>query len=273
MYAAGFCSVLASREGEDFMRRVNTIYATSTAAVVATYTASSQPKEMQRYFFDLLYSRGIVWSNKLWKRTDVRKLKTVFEDDILINAKKLPLNPNVIVPLLNIKAKSVEYIDTTSVAPSELPSLLMAAQAFPIIDGSKIPFNNAPYIDGGVVDTLPVLHAADGDHDTLLVFTSRPLTHRRTQSSLGLRLLKKLLAARTSLHVASLIGEEDELYNQTMKSLQNGETINDKAIIVIEGTNSKHGVQWNDGTQNNVQQLWNDGAKEAKKFLTSLKTK
>lgn len=103
-------------------------------------------------------------------------------------------------------------------------TLLLATQAIPILYGRPVEFDGAHYFDGGIGDTLPLLHAAHlaEPGDVLLPIATRPVLRLTShRNGLGER-IGVTLDPRVARSVRHLILAPNPLVSTTIEVLDRG---------------------------------------------------
>jgi predicted patatin/cPLA2 family phospholipase len=169
-YAAGAILEIFRRK-----QRFDGMWATSSGAASCAYGLANQPEGIeiwQRH----LHGRQLLHPVRLLLGRSALDLDYLVDD---LFGRRIPLDVEavkrstipLIVPVTNVDTGEVEYFDARG---ENVLQLLRAAMAVPGAVVEPIALHGKRYVDGGVIDQLPIAKAiADGAKD-IVVVTTRP---------------------------------------------------------------------------------------------------
>lgn len=170
-YAAGALIDLYEKGRLD----VDAVWATSSGAASAAYAMAGQPEGIDIWRDHLHGARLVSRMRFLTGRSalDLDYLVgEVFQRRIPLDAARLRASPiPLLVPATDVDAGDVRYFDLRRSDPFVV---LRAAMSLPGATLEAVHIEDGRYVDGGVVDPLPVEAALRGDPDELTVVMTRP---------------------------------------------------------------------------------------------------
>ena len=169
-------AVLAELDSLGFRDRFENIWATSAGAMNAAYFLAGQA------------GRGIdVYTHKLStkKFINLRRLRKIIDIDYLVD--DIMLGGKTLDQGLFKKTKTHLHVGVTSARSGQLEwggnrreswsfmETLRATAALPIVYGTEVILGNDSFVDGGLVQSLPVPYAVSQKPKNLLVVMTKPL--------------------------------------------------------------------------------------------------
>lgn len=104
----------------------------------------------------------------------------------------------------------------------DLYEALRATAALPVLYGKQVALGASNFIDGGVVDAVPLFEAVKLGCTDVVVVTTSPLERRRTGYKGLQRLIRRLFVSGYPRKMRELLLDEEKLFNATMQVLQFG---------------------------------------------------
>lgn len=101
----------------------------------------------------------------------------------------------------------------------DLYELFRATSALPLLYGKTVNIGEQTYLDGGIVDSIPVSIPLERGSTDILTVLTRPSSHRSTDSPVVLRWILELLAWTQPQGVRRRIGRANEAYNESLSLL------------------------------------------------------
>jgi predicted patatin/cPLA2 family phospholipase len=185
-YAAGAIVELVQNQ----RRTYDAIWATSSGAASAAYAVTRQPEGIT-IWRDHLHGRRLVNPWRLLAARPALDLDYLVDE---VFAKRVPLDVQalkrsgtpLIVPATDADDGRANYFDLRRGDPFPI---LKAAMALPGAIRKPIEIEGQPYVDGGVVDQVPIQKAIDAGATDITVVLTRPASYTpRPMGRLGLRL-------------------------------------------------------------------------------------
>jgi predicted patatin/cPLA2 family phospholipase len=113
-----------------------------------------------------------------------------------------------------------EYLNANTLSPDVLRDYLTATSSLPYVAKMKI-IGQTPYLDGGLVDPIPVHQAFSQGNSRLVVVLTRPKGYRKSPSKAGL--LNKIIYRKYPLLVKKMDNRIDH-YNHSIQEIEDLET-------------------------------------------------
>lgn len=174
-YAAGAVGRLLFDEG----RRYDAVWATSSGAATVAYGLAGQ-RDGLSIWQDHLHGRRLVKPLRLLIGRDALDLDYLIDE---VFRRRVPLDVKALhaagvplhVPVTDVSDGSLRYFDLSRRDPFPV---LRAAMSLPGAVTKATPIDGGRYVDGGVVDQLPIHRALDAGADDVTVVLTRPLGYR-----------------------------------------------------------------------------------------------
>ncbi|MBF6978161.1 patatin-like phospholipase family protein [Aerococcaceae bacterium zg-BR22] len=224
MYTAGVLDVLLQAGV-----KVDGIVSVSAGALFGVNYLSNQPGRAIRYnkrfatqrnyigWYSLLTTGNIV--NQQFAYYDVPFELDVF-DEATFAASATPF----IAVVTNVETGQAEYKMITH--PLKQMEILRATSALPYVS-KFVMLDGIPYLDGGIVDSIPVAFAQTLGFDKLIIVLTRPNGYRKEEKS-------NKLAKRFYRHYPQLVDaleNRNKRYNATLEQIANDEAA--KRLLTI----------------------------------------
>ncbi len=203
-----------------YTQRFGCVYGASAGALNGAYFVAAQAEEGVSIYVDHLSNSRFINPWRLRPVIDVDYLI----DDVLNH--QVPLNTKAVLESsteLLIFATDAENGSlarfSNKTAGADLMETLRATAALPIFFGKEVQIGRRTFVDGGLIDPLPVEEAIQDGWKNILVILTRPLSYRSIQSSLRTRLLMKRLALLSghSREVCDLLGRKRDKLNKFLQ--------------------------------------------------------
>jgi predicted patatin/cPLA2 family phospholipase len=177
-FGAGVLSELA-RSGTRF----DDVFAVSSGAPTAAYLVAGQVEDAVRIWEHHTHGEQLV-SPRRWIRgatlLDIDGLIGVFERVVPLDTARLGrAEARCWIVVTNCHTGRPDHVRAT---PGNAMDLLRATMALPIAYGKVVAVGGVPYVDGGVVEAVPVRRAAALDHDRKLLVLTQPRGYRGRDS-------------------------------------------------------------------------------------------
>lgn len=182
-YAAGALGRLMFDEGQ----RYDAVWATSSGAATAAYGVAGQRAGLS-IWQDHLHGRRLVKPARLLAGRDALDLDYLVDE---VFRRRVPLDVDalhdagvpVALPVTDVEDGSVRYLDLARRDPFPV---LRAAMSLPGAVTRPARIDGRDYVDGGVVDQLPIHRAIDAGAEEITVVLTRPTGYRpRATGRLG----------------------------------------------------------------------------------------
>jgi len=176
-----------------FTRAFDAVYGASAGAINGAYFLAGQAAFGTSIYYQDIANRRFI---NLWRLRKIVDMDFLFEE-IIARRKRLDLrrvreNPTPLVIVATDALTGREAVFCSHDEEVDLLTALKASAALPILYPHPVRLKDRLYVDGGVVDAIPIERAVrDGCTDLLVVLTV-PKTHRAQPPSA----LERALAAR-----------------------------------------------------------------------------
>lgn len=218
VYSMGALAALEDAGMRDCFKLV---VGSSAGAINAAYLLAGQANQAVDVYVEYLSNKHFVNFLRVNKIVDIDYLV-----DTALKVKE-PLDveavsrSSTLLEIVLTDAKSAQPVIVNNRARDlDLYEVFRATAALPSLYNRRVAVGDATYIDGGVVDGVPVMRAVDaGASDVLVVLTRNP-GFRRLDQGLFFRTLGRLMARGQSAAVKSLIGRADPRFNEAMDFLE-----------------------------------------------------
>ena len=212
---------LAALEDAGLHDAFDIIVGSSAGAINGAYFLAGQAAEAVQLYTEHLSNRNFVNFLRPQKIVDIDYLVDVvlkqhqpLKMDVLRNSPTLL--EVVVANAVNGEAEVITNRDTSY----DFYEVMRATSALPGLYNKKIHLGSHLYVDGGIVDSIPIARAAqDGADQVLAVVTRRPGYRRVTKGWLT-RLSARLLARGQTAAIRDRIGRADPILNQAMITLE-----------------------------------------------------
>jgi predicted patatin/cPLA2 family phospholipase len=214
-------AALAELERMGYTNRFTSIYGSSAGALNGAYFLAGQAAEGVRIYVDHLSNRRFISFARL-PLIDIDYLI----DDVLMH--QVPLNQRAVVESGTDLFVYVTQARTAGVVrfnardrSAPLMELLRATAAMPLAFGREVPINGERYVDGGVIDQVPLIDALTDGCRHIVVILTRPLSFRFRPASPATRwILRRAATWRGhSAAIVRIIGTECGPLNRVMAIL------------------------------------------------------
>jgi predicted acylesterase/phospholipase RssA len=227
--------------------RVAQLVGSSAGALNATYVVSGQPREGVEMYVKDLSNKNFINPLRPWCMVNI---------DFLVDVVLKKLHPLRIEefrearPLLRIVATdattggAVEFTNRDDHV--DIYEVLRATAALPALYNKQVRIGERTYVDGGVVDGLPVIRALDRSDDILLAISTRPLGYRSKGHGALYGGVGRSLARGQSAQIKARIGRIDSAVNGALSYISDtpgvtlweahgsvGRRLNDGRIVVL----------------------------------------
>lgn len=220
------------------------VYGSSAGAINGAYLLAEQAKLAVSVYLDDISNKKFVDFFRVKKIVDIDYLVDgVLKSHKLLDVKTV-MNSLSELHIILTDFVTSEAVEVTSRKKDlELFEAIRATAAMPILYNKIVPVNGGKYIDGGLRDAVPLLRAIkNGCTDIVIVLTREP-SFRRKKPNLFMRLIELLFIKDYPSPTKELILAEDNLFNQTMDTIINPESINfDGRIAVVYPSDMKRMV-------------------------------
>jgi predicted patatin/cPLA2 family phospholipase len=192
------------------------IYGSSAGAINAGYFLAGQIAEGTSIYYSEINNRTFIDFRRIWKGTAV-DIDFCF-DEVVGRRKRLDLDRILRSPaILKIYVTNAHSFQTECFAqrevatPDGLLTLLKASAAMPLVYRKRVLYQGNRYLDGGLLNPVPLLEAIEDGCSDILVLLSRPLDSAWKPPGAGFRRLivgKGNRAGTAKARAAWTAGEE-----------------------------------------------------------------
>jgi len=235
-------AVLMGLEEMGFSQAFDHVVGSSAGAINGAYFIAQQSRVAVSIYLDDLSDKRFVNFSRLKKIVDIDYMV----DDVV--KKEKPLNAdNVRNSFATLHTALTDYHTAQAVYVTnkdkevDIFETIRATAAMPILYNKTVRVNGSNYIDGGIVDGIPLFKAIElGCTDLIVVLTRKPDFRRKAPSFL-IRLLEEPFLRKYPPLLKKRILEEDKFFNKTMDYLETYNNRNSpiRIMIIYPGDMSK----------------------------------
>jgi predicted patatin/cPLA2 family phospholipase len=175
---------------------------------------------------NLAVSNTYAWTSRYYGLGNFLRTGSFFDWEFIygeVPQKLIPLDYDEIrragtrleVVVTSCRTGRAEYLPANDLDPEALKDLLAATSSLPLIS-NRIEIGGAPYMDGGIADSIPVERALSTGSDRVVVVLTRPAGYRKRGSAL-VALLG--LAYRRYPELARSFARRADAYNRSLDAL------------------------------------------------------
>ncbi|HEX2735049.1 MAG TPA: patatin family protein [Polyangiaceae bacterium] len=162
------------------------IYATSAGAPSAAYLATGQIDLAIRLWENRTHAHHLVSPLHLFKGRplmDIDRLVREFQGPHALDLEAFAHSKTkVFIAVTNCRTANADYL---KLKPDNALSVLRATMALPVAYGQVITIHGQPYVDGGVVDSIPIERALQHEDADIIVVLTQPLGYRKRRSKVA----------------------------------------------------------------------------------------
>jgi predicted patatin/cPLA2 family phospholipase len=167
-------------------RRADFVYATSAGAPSAAYLATGQIDLAIRLWENRTHAHHLVSPMHLFKGRplmDIDRLVAEFQGPHSLDLAAFARSKTkVFIAVTNCRTAAADYLKLT---PDNALQVLRATMALPLAYGQVVTIHGQPYVDGGVVDSIPLDRALTREDTDIVVVLTRPPGYRKKRSKLA----------------------------------------------------------------------------------------
>ncbi|MGD0337540.1 MAG: patatin family protein [Bacteroidota bacterium] len=201
------------------------VFGSSAGAINGAYLLAEQAKLAVTVYLDDISNKNFVNFLRVQKIVDIDFLV----DQVLKKHKALDVKKVM-------KSRALFHLVLTDVLTGEpaeftnrdnkdfdLMETLRATAAMPILYNKIVQINGRGYVDGGLLDAVPLMRAIQtGCTDIVVVLTREP-SFRRRRPNLFLRLIEQPFLTKLPAATRKLMLSEDKYFNRTMELIEQPE--------------------------------------------------
>lgn len=210
------------------------VIGSSAGAINGAYLLSEQAKLAVTVYLDDISNRNFIDFFRLRKIVDIDFLVDgVLKKHKALNVNKVRNSFSALHIFLTDYLTGESTVVTNKDKEFDLMEAIRATAAMPIFYNKAVLLNGRGYIDGGVTNSIPLLHAIElGCTDIFVVLTREPNFRRRCPNLL-MRLIEEPLLRKYSNATKKVLLSEDKLFNRTMELIENPRQLNDSIRISV----------------------------------------
>jgi predicted patatin/cPLA2 family phospholipase len=218
VYSMGALSAL---ERAGLSSAFDVVIGSSAGAINGAYLLSGQADDAVNVYVEHLSNRNFIELARVWKAVNIDYLV-----DVALK-QKCPLS----IPRLRESRSLLEVILTdaetghpvvfTNRDPIDFYEIIRATAAMPILYNKRILLDGKYFVDGGLADALPVVRAVQENATLVVAVLTRNPGYREDPKTPLFRLAVRLSTRSQSHAIRSLIGSDNELYNEAIEILEN----------------------------------------------------
>jgi len=210
------------------------IIGSSAGAINGTYLLSGQAKDGVCAYLDDISNKNFINFARLQKIVDIDFLV----DEVVKKKKALKVNRvrnayTTMHIILTDYLTGEAAVVTNKDRKVDLIEAIRATSAIPILYNKVVMVKGRGYIDGGLIDGIPLLRAIElGCTDIIVVITRQP-NFRRQRPNLFMRLIEKPFLWKYPKATKKLVLSENKLFNRTMDLIENPSNISNGVRISV----------------------------------------
>lgn len=208
------------------------VVGSSAGAINGAYLLAQQAKLAVTVYLDDISNKNFVNFFRLKKIVDIDFLVDgVLKKHKALDIKKVKNSRSTLHIILTHYLTAQAHVVTNKDPELDIMEALRATAAMPILYNRVVQVKGNGFIDGGVVDAVPLKRAIDlGCTDILVVLTREP-SFRRKRPNLLMRLIEHVFLRKYPKVMKEKVLAEDNLFNETMEIIE-GETYLNKGIRI-----------------------------------------
>lgn len=212
---------LAELEAQGLGNAFDVVVGSSAGAINAAYFLAGQAEEAVNVYVDFLSNKKFVNPLRVHRVVDIDYMVDVVLKELCPLRVDLVQKSQTLLEVVVTDSETAQpCVLTNRDDDVDFYELIRATAALPGLYDQKVRLRGRLYVDGGVVDGVPVIYAAESGATDILTVVTRPPGFRRLDTSAVMRYLSRLLARRQSTAVRDKIGKEDALFNKAMDLLE-----------------------------------------------------
>jgi predicted patatin/cPLA2 family phospholipase len=211
-------------------RPADFVYATSAGAPSAAYLATGQIDLAIRLWENRTHAHHLVSPMHLFKGRplmDIDRLVAEFQGPHALDLAAFPQSKTkVFIAVTNCRTAGADYLKLT---PDNALQVLRATMALPLAYGQVVTIHGQPYVDGGVVDSIPLERAMNHDDTDVVVVLTRPPGYRKRRSKFAEAMVRAQYPGYPAL--AEAFARRSERYNACLDRLAELESAGRISVI------------------------------------------
>jgi predicted patatin/cPLA2 family phospholipase len=171
-----------------------------------------------RCYTEQLTNRAFINPWRPWRVVDIDYMvDTALKRHCPLDVQRVATSPSLLHVVLTRADTGDAEIITNRDPGNDIYEICRASSALPVLYNRKVPIAGHRYVDGGLVDLVPVIRAfALGCTDVLVIVTTQKRIPKRSAPWRG---VLRTIAASQSRPVRQRLASRDALYYQTMDIL------------------------------------------------------
>ena len=212
---------LAALDDAGFRDVFDTVIGSSAGAINGAYFLAGQANEAVDLYVKHLSNRNFVNPIRLGKIVDIDFLvDKALKEYLPLKVEALRESPTLLEVIVTNAATARVDVVTNRQPGVDFYEVMRATAALPSLYNRKVRLGDGYYVDGGAVDSLPVVRAMDNGADAVLAIVTRQPDYRRNGHGLLYRVVGRALARGQSRAIKQIIGKPDPLFNKAMEVLE-----------------------------------------------------
>jgi predicted patatin/cPLA2 family phospholipase len=212
---------LAELDAQGLAQRFDHAIGNSSGALAIGYFLAGQAGEVGESYWDQLKEIGVFNPLRLWKIVDVERM---IDDAMFTRASfdvgSLRANPTrYLIGVTDARYRLPTYLYARELSDDNLRLALKATAALPGLYNRRVWIDGVPYIDGGFVDTLPLLRLTVLGCTQLVAICTVPLEYGFVNDSFMRRTIIKAFSTGQGRLVRSWIGTPNAMHDENLEAL------------------------------------------------------
>lgn len=197
------------------------IVGSSAGAINGAYFLAQQSKIAVSIYLDDLSDKRFINFKRLSKIVDIDYMvDDVVKKAKLLNVSRIRNSHTTLHTALTDYQTAQSVFVTNKDLNVDIFEAIRATSAMPILYNKKVRINGSDYIDGGLVDGIPLFKAIElGCTDLIVVLTRKP-DFRRKAPCILMRILEEPFIRKYPLRLKKVFFSEDKLFNKTMEYIE-----------------------------------------------------
>jgi predicted patatin/cPLA2 family phospholipase len=214
---------LAALEDHGLRECFHLVIGSSAGAINGMYLLSGQAHEAVDVYLKHLSNRRFVNPLRIRKVVDIdylvdHALKQFLPIDVAVLRTSRSDLHVVLTDATSAEARVIRVRDVS--IDTDLYEVMRATTALPGLYDRSVPVGASRYVDGGTVDALPVVRAAEWGAQDILAVLTRPGGYRDSARGPLYRMAATLVARGQSPAVRAQLAGQDLLFNRAMDLLE-----------------------------------------------------
>jgi predicted patatin/cPLA2 family phospholipase len=212
---------LTALEEAGLRESFDVVAGSSSGAINAAYFLSGQAAEAVDLYTRQLSNRTFINALRPWRIVDVDfMVDVVLKQRLPLTTEVLRTSPSLLqVVVVNAETGQPEVV-TNRDDDLDFYEVIRATAALPGLYNKVVRLRNGRYVDGALVDALPVARALEAGADRVLTIATRVFGYREKPAPWPYRRIARLLTRGQAPAIRSLVSQPNVLLAETLRRLE-----------------------------------------------------